>query len=330
MKSLSILFITFFCFANSLFSQNVEGTWNGMLDLQGMKLRVVFHVEKTADGYSSTMDSPDQGATGFPSDATTFSDGKLTIESGTLGMSYSGTLSDDGKNITGTFEQGGLAVPLELGRKEVEKAKAKPRPQDPVEFPYRQEEVKFENPASKGVTLAGTLTLPKGQKPEQVVVLVSGSGGQDRNEEVAAFNHRPFLVLSDYLTRKGIGVLRYDDRGIAESTGDHSAATSADFATDASAAIDYLAGRPDLKGVKLGIAGHSEGGMIAPITANMNNHVDFIALLAGPGTPIDELLVSQGRLIAAAEGAPADMVEIEPSRFGESLCLYEKSKRQLR
>lgn len=324
MKSLNILLITVFCFANNLFSQNIDGTWNGMLDIQGMKLRIVFHIEKKADGYSTTMDSPDQGATGIPSDATTFSEGKLNIEASSLGMTYSGTLNDDGKKISGTFKQGPMEIPLELGREEIEKAEAKPRPQDPTDFPYHQEEVKFENPNAEGVTLAGTLTLPQGQKPGQVVVLVSGSGGQDRNEEVKQFNHRPFLVLSDYLTRKGIGVLRYDDRGIAESTGDHSTATSADFATDASAAIDYLATRPDMKGVHLGIAGHSEGGMIAPMVANMNGKVDFIVLLAGPGIPIDELLLLQSRLIANAGGAPAEMVELNQGVLAKAYTYLKK------
>lgn len=327
MKSLSILLLSFFCFANTTTAQDVTGTWNGALDIQGMKLRVVFHIEKTADGYSATMDSPDQGASGLPTDKVTFADGKLMMEASQLGMTYTGSLTDDGQTVRGNFEQGGMALPLDLGREAVEKAEAKPRPQDPTDFPYHQEEVKFENPAA-GVTLAGTLTLPKGQKPEQVVVLVSGSGGQDRNEEVKSFNHRPFLVLSDYLTRKGIGVLRYDDRGIAESTGDHSAATSADFATDASAAIDYLAARPDLKEAKLGIAGHSEGGMIAPMVAHSNDRVDFIALLAGPGIPTDELLLLQSQLMAAAEGAPMEIVELNQQVLAQAYAFLKKEKDQ--
>lgn len=326
MKSLIIFIVSIFCFANALFSQNITGTWNGMLDIQGMQLRIVFHIEKTPDGYSTTMDSPDQGATGFPADATSFSDRKLTIKASALDMNYSGNLTEDGQKIEGTFMQGSMAIPLELGREEMEKAEVKTRPQDPTDFPYRQEEVKFENSTSEGVTLAGTLTLPEGQNPKSVVVLVSGSGGQNRNEEVQAFNHRPFLVLSDYLTRKGIGVLRYDDRGIAESTGDHSTATSADFATDASAAVDYLANRPDLAGVKIGIAGHSEGGMIAPMVANMNDDVDFIALLAGPGIPIDELLLLQSKLIAAAEGAPMEMVELNQGVLANAYTYMKKEK----
>ena len=325
MKPYSILLLSFLCFANSLFAQNITGTWNGMLEVQGMKLRVVFHVEKTDDGLSATMDSPDQGATGLPTDKTVFADGQLTIEASQMGMSYQGKLSDDGQTIDGEFKQGGMALPLKLGREEMEKAEAKPRPQDPTDFPYRQEEVKIKTTA-EGVTLAGTLTLPEGKKPKAVVVLVSGSGGQNRDEEVEAFNHRPFLVLSDYLTRQGIGVLRYDDRGIAESTGDRSASTSADYAADASAVVDYLAARPDLKGVKIGIAGHSEGGMIAPMVALSNAHVGFIVLMAGPGIPVDELLLLQNKLISEKEGVPAEMIDLNQSILAEAYSFLKKEK----
>lgn len=295
-----------------------------MLEAQGMQLRIVFHIEKNDGSFTTTMDSPDQGASGIPTDATTFSEGQLTIISDELGMNYTGKLSEDGNKFSGTFRQGPMEIPLELGREAMERTGAEPRPQDPTDFPYRREEVKFENPTAEGVTLAGTLTLPEGQKPKSVVVLVSGSGGQNRDEEL--MNHRPFLVLSDYLTRQGVGVLRYDDRGVAESTGDHGAATTADFATDASAAVDYLAARPDLKGVKIGIAGHSEGGMIAPMVANMNERVDFIALLAGPGISIDELLLLQGRLLAAAEGAPTEMVETNQAVLAKAYSYMKKKK----
>lgn len=317
------------CFAGllSLQAQDITGSWNGLLDIQGTQLRLVMHISETNGTYHTTLDSPDQGATDIPTDKTTFVDGQLQVEALALAMVFTGQLQEDG-SIEGTFAQGGFELPLVLGREEIEKPLAEVRPQDPTDFPYQQETVSFENIKVEAVTLAGTLTLPEGELPKAIVVLVSGSGPQDRNEEIGPFNHRPFLVLSDYLTRQGIGVLRYDDRGVAESTGDHGSATTADFASDASAAIDYLAGREDLAGVQLGIAGHSEGGMIAPMVARENEEVDFIALLAGPGTPIDELMLEQSRLISEASGVPEEVARLNRQFLGEAYAYLKAEKEQ--
>lgn len=293
--SLSLLFLSL----TSLSAQDITGAWSGALEpAPGMRLRLVFHIEATDDGYTSTLDSPDQGATGIPTSATTYVDGELKITSDRIGLVYTATLEDD--ELIGTFQQAGQNFDLNLSRGET--AGPELRPQDPRDFPYAQEEVTFRNEAAD-VTLAGTLTLPPDGKPEQVVVLVSGSGAQNRDEELAGMNHRPFLVLSDYLTRQGIGVLRYDDRGVGESTGSFSQGTSYDFAQDAKAAVAYLRSREDLAGAELGIVGHSEGGLIAPIVANEDPELDFIVLLAGPGTKLDQLLVSQTQLMARANGA---------------------------
>jgi hypothetical protein len=206
----------FFFLGLALSAQDITGAWSGVLEpAPGMQLRLVFHIEAADDGgYVSTLDSPDQGAKGIPTTATTFEAGKLKITSDRIGMVYTATLADD--ELTGTFQQAGQNFALNLTRGEGEGPEA--RPQDPQDFPYQQQEVTFRNEAAD-VTLAGTLTLPPDGRPEQVVVLVSGSGPQNRNEELPGMNHRPFLVLSDYLTRQGIGVLRYDDRGVGESTG---------------------------------------------------------------------------------------------------------------
>ena len=311
----------------SLNAQDISGTWNGLLDIGGTKLRLVMHISQADGSYTTLLDSPDQGATGIPTDKTTFVDGELRVEAAGLGMVYTGQLKEAG-TIEGTFSQGGYELPLVLGREEIEEPVAEARPQDPTDFPYQQEEVRIDNPDAEGVTLAGTLTLPEGDAPKAIVVLVSGSGPQNRNEEVGPFNHRPFLVLSDYLTRQGIGVLRYDDRGVAESTGDHATATSADFASDANAAIDYLAGREDLAGVQLGIAGHSEGGMIAPMVASQNEQVDFIALLAGPGTPIDELMLEQSRKISQASGVPEEVAELNRRFLAEAYTFLKTNKEE--
>lgn len=168
------------------------------------------------------------------------------------------------------------------------------RPQDPTAFPYKQEEVTFIN-TKAGDKLAGTLTMPLIGKASKIVVLISGSGPQNRNEEEKRVNHRPFLVLSDWLTRKGIAVLRYDDRGVGKSTGVFATANTADFADDAEAAVDYIKSRADLNELSIGLIGHSEGGVIAPMVASRNNAVKFICLLAGPGKPIHELLLQQSK-----------------------------------
>jgi pimeloyl-ACP methyl ester carboxylesterase len=302
-----LIFLPLFClFFQMTTAQDITGSWHGALDIQGTQLRLVFHIEKTADGYATKMDSPDQGASGIPTDATTWKENTLTIKAAALGMEYNAQLKD-GK-LEGTFSQAGMNLPLLLEKKAGD-SKPKPRPQDPKDFPYHQEEVAFFN-QKDDIKLAGTLTLPQDKKVKQVVMLISGSGPQDRNEELlGGINHRPFLVLSDYLTRQGIGVLRYDDRGVGESTGDRSVSTIEDFAEDAEAGVAYLKSRKDLQGVKIGLAGHSEGGMVGPIVAARNKAVDFMILLAGPGIPIDELLIMQSELVSRAAGAPAAVVE---------------------
>ncbi|MDW3648418.1 MAG: alpha/beta fold hydrolase [Bacteroidia bacterium] len=324
------VFLSIISFILSTFgmAQDISGSWNGALSVQGTTLRVVFHIEKDGSTYSSKMDSPDQGAFGIPTGTTTFEEGKLSISAPSLGMSYEGTLSESGDKIEGSFKQAGMDLPLELGREEVkvEKKKPEPRPQDPQDFPYEQEEVKF-TVNEGGHEMAGTLTYPSDGKFEQVVVLISGSGPQNRNEELGPMNHRPFLVLSDHLTRKGIAVLRYDDRGVAESGGDFKSATSMDFAHDASAAVAYLKGRNDMKGKKIGLMGHSEGGMIAPIVASKNKSVDFIALLAGPGINIPELMLMQSDLINKASGAPDEVRESNNKVLKEIYALMNANQK---
>lgn len=302
-----LIFLPLFClFFQMTIAQNITGSWQGALDIQGTQLRIVFHIEKTADGYSTKMDSPDQGAKGIPTDETSWVDNTLTVKAAAMGMQYSARL-EEGK-LDGTFSQAGMNFPLVLEKKEGD-AKPEPRPQDPRDFPYHQEVVEFFNQKDE-VKLAGTLTLPKDQSVNQVVLLISGSGPQNRDAELlGGINHRPFLVLSDYLTRQGIGVLRYDDRGVGESTGDRSMSTIEDFAEDAEAGVAYLKSRKDLQGVKIGLVGHSEGGIVAPMVAARNKQVDFIVLLAGPGVPIDELLIMQSKLVSRSQGAPVEIIE---------------------
>ncbi len=291
-------------FALSLSSQDIVGVWSGKLNVMNKELTIVFNIDITELGYSVTMDSPDQGAYGIPCDEVSFDNNRFNISIKTLGVSYSGKLNVD--KIEGQFTQSGMNFPLTLNRT-ADKPIPPNRPQEPQEpYPYYTEDLTFEN-KKEGITLAGTLTLPSDKGKHPVVVLISGSGAQDRNQEI--MGHKPFLVIADYLTRNGIGVLRFDDRGTAQSGGDFDSATSENFANDVEAAVEYLLSRNDIDKKKVGLIGHSEGGIIAPIVAERNKKVSFIVLLAGTGVRGDELLMKQTRTIAKASGVPDEILD---------------------
>lgn len=296
MKTILILVVAMFT-SSITNAQDITGQWNGILKIQGMQLRVVFHISKTDTGYSSTMDSPDQGAKGLPVTTTIFEKSKLTLESKVSRFEFNGELKDT--MIVGTFNQNGISIPLNLSKAEEEIGNAIPkRPQEPIKpYPYYSEDVTFKNNKAN-VTLAGTLTLPQKEGIYPVVILITGSGPQNRDEEI--LGHKPFLVISDYLTRNGIAVLRYDDRGVAKSTGDFKTATTVDFATDVESAISYLKTRKEINVKKIGLIGHSEGGIIAPMVASKSKDVDFIVLLAGQGLSGDKLMLLQKEKIEQA------------------------------
>jgi pimeloyl-ACP methyl ester carboxylesterase len=288
-------------------SAALVGTWAGALEVPGGAgtLRIVFHLaEGDAGSLDATMDSPDQGAFGIAASPVTVADGSIRIEVSMVKGHYEGTIAEGGQQIDGTWHQGGVSMPLVLEPS----AEAGPsRPQEPEEpYPYEETDVSFES-AADGVTLAGTLTIPPGNGPYPAVVLVSGSGPQDRDETV--FGHKPFLVLADYLTRKGIAVLRYDDRGVGESTGDFGTAVTPDFADDAEGAVRYLATQPTIDREKIGIIGHSEGAIVAPIVANRSDDVAFVILLAGTGVNGEELLVMQLIAINRAMGVSEEVTQ---------------------
>jgi len=291
--SLFTLFITL-----TVYGQNITGQWNGILKVQGTQLRVVFNITKIDNEYSATMDSPDQGAKGIPVTSTSFENSILTVEITNASIHYKGTLTAQGSFI-GTFKQGNSEFPMNLSRKSIEK-EAINRPQEPTKpYPYYSENVTFKN-TKANISLAGTLNLPKKEGYFPVVILITGSGAQNRDEEL--LGHKPFLVIADYLTKKGVAVLRYDDRGTAKSTGDFSTATSADFATDVESAIAYLKTRKEINQNKIGLIGHSEGGIIAPMVASKSKDVAFIVLLAGTGIQGDQLLLLQQKLIGKLSG----------------------------
>ena len=291
MKKYSLL-ASFVILFSGVHAQGILRDWYGILNVSGTSLHLVFHIAKVAEKYSSTMDSPDQGARGLPIDSTQVKGNDVTIIGSKYGLVYTGTFSADSDKLFGTFKQGAFSSALTLfpNKESAVADKPKTRPQDPKDFPYKQEEVRFVNAAGLD-TLAGTLTLPSDGNASRIVILITGSGPQNRNEEL--LDHRPFLVWSDWLTRNGIAVLRYDDRGIAKSTGNFKTATTADFADDVEAAVQYIKSRADLQQLSIGLMGHSEGGAIALMVASRDKDVKFIVLLAGPGVPIVDMMMKQ-------------------------------------
>jgi hypothetical protein len=278
---------------------SIEGIWEGKLKVPGTELIIVFKISKNSDGIlTATLDSPDQGVTGIPVEEVIFEDNILHLEIKSVGGVFEGKVSEDFLVIKGKWKQSGQTLPLTVKR--VDKAVEILRPQVPKKpYPYIEEELVYKNEEA-GITLAGTLTLPPGKGPSPAVLLISGSGPQDRDETI--YNHRPFLVLADYLTCQGIAVLRVDDRGVGESTGDFSQATSEDFASDVLTSVEYLKTSKEIDPKKIGLIGHSEGGIIAPMVAVKSPDVAFIVLMAGTGLTGEEILYLQGALINRTMG----------------------------
>ena len=297
----------------------IERYWKGQIELGGQQLEMAFNIKAAEKGFSATLDVPAQGAFDVPVDKTVFQDNHLQLTLSAMGASYSGTLK--GEAIEGEFTQHGMAFPLNLARGEKETPKA--RPQDPQPpFNYRAEEVTFTN-KKEGNTLAGTLTIPEGDGPFPALVLVSGSGQQNRNEEL--MNHRPFWVIADYLSRRGVAVLRYDDRGMGGSTGEVLNATSLDFSYDAEAAFDYLLNRKEINASEIGILGHSEGGIINFMVAERRPEVAFLVSLAGPAVNGIEVLKEQQAAILRAQGMSEEMVQFSGNANVQMFDIIEAS-----
>ncbi len=279
----------------------IAGLWQGELKAGAVTLRVLFRiVADERGGLKATLDSPDQGAKGIPFDSATREGDNVKLEAKRLQASFEGQLSADGRALEGAWKQAGQSMPLELARLDKEPDN-NTRPQEPKKpYPYEAEEVTYENPAAK-VKLAGTLTLPRSRRPVPAVLLVTGSGAQDRDETV--MGHKPFLVLADYLTRRGVAVLRVDDRGVGGSTGDPTTSTTNDLTGDALAGVAYLKSRKEIDPGKIGLIGHSEGGIIAPLAASRSKNVAFIVLLAGTGVNGEQIILRQAELILTAQKA---------------------------
>ena len=303
-KICTLLFIFLVVFSNANSQENIIGEWNGVLSLGGQQLSLIFHFEKVGTTYSGSLDSPDQKAFGIKADEVVYENGKLAVTILKIGLSYNGVLVDT--TISGEFSQGYFKAPLQLSRRKVEK-KVVVKPQEPkAPFPYLEEEIVFHH-LSSNFELAGTLTLPKGEGVFPAILLISGSGPQDRNEEI--LGHKPFLIIADYFTKKGYAVLRYDDRGTAKSGGEFKGATSLDFASDATSALAYLKTRKDIDTTKIALTGHSEGAMLAAILAASDPSINAIIMLAGPGIPGDQLLLMQQELIATVNQVNPDEIK---------------------
>ena len=279
-------------------AQSLDGTWKGVLSAGPQKLTLILHVNEAER--SVKLDVMEQGVKGLPLTVNVLENDSLNVAMTQIGLHYAGRLRNG--VIEGTFSQNGFITQLIFNKGEV----VLKRPQEPKPpFHYRVENVQFENQSAK-VTLSGTLTYPEGYKEGQkvpVVLMVTGSGPQNRDEEL--MGHKPFLVLADRLARHGIASLRYDDRGVGQSTGDFSSATTAALATDALAGIKYLRGLKKFSCV--GILGHSEGGSIAYMLGAGGN-ADFIVSLAGPACKFDTLMMLQLNGLSKVQGAKEDVV----------------------
>jgi len=297
MKKLYLL-LFLFCASVHVMAQdaaNILGSWTGKLDLGQMSLTVVLNFEQANDDVVCTLDSPDQGAKGIAASKEFLSNDSVSIRIESIGATYRARVS--GSNLEGVFTQRGYSFPLNMtkGKRVVNRPQ---HPQPP--YPYTTEEVTFRN-EKDGATLAGTITYPVGYNAKQkppVVLLVSGSGQQNRDEEL--MEHKPFLVIADYLARNGIATLRYDDRATAASVGgDVLNATTEDFMRDAAAGIDFLRGLKKFK--QIGCLGHSEGASIAFMLGSRKK-ADFIVSMAGIGVKGDTALTAQSNRLLELSG----------------------------
>lgn len=325
MKKISLIatLLSFACF-NVFGQDDWEGAWHGKIEMAN--LRLVFNIKNAGSGtILATMDSPDQSAFGIVLESASVAGDSIFINDARFSISFTGKKIND-STINGVFTQG-MEIPLVLKRSSTGATASKPtiKKQTPVPpFPYKSEEVTFEN-TKAGIKLSGTLTIPKetNGKGYPAVVLISGSGPQDRDETL--MGHKPFAVIADHLTRLGMMVLRYDDRGTGSSTGDFSSATSLDFKTDAEAAVHFLSKRKDVDLKKIGLLGHSEGGLIAPLVANENKNVNFIILLAGPGVPVSQLMREQNVSILKRQGVDTGAADAYGKLYSDVISIVRSS-----
>lgn len=305
-KAIHILF--FILIAVSAFPQGaITGYWVGVLKYGSQEFHLTFNIQKDEnDTLTAKLSVKEQGVVDLAMDKAWLHGDQLTIKSKMANLIYEGKFIPDSMKINGTWKQGKSEIPVNLTYTDT--IQVVKHPQEPAKpYPYMEEEVSFSS--TGGAVLAGTLTYPSTGSNFPAVVLVTGSGPQNRNEEL--MGHKPFLVIADYLTRNGIAVLRYDDRGTNSSTGNYATATTQDNADDALAAVNFLKTRKQINPLKIGICGHSEGGIVAPMCAAKSKDVAFIIMLAGPGVSGDKILLKQSELIARAENINEDSIKTD-------------------
>lgn len=322
MKNKILLFIFFIIIFQASSQNTVNGFWQGILKYSSMEYHITFNIQTIEnDSLISKLSVREQGVVDLPMDKTFMADSLITIKSQTAHLSYEGIFIPDSMIIKGVWMQGSAKIPLDLSYTDT--IKVVNHPQEPKKpYGYIEEEVSIES--TDGVILSGTLTYPEKGENFPAVVLVSGSGPQNRDEEI--LGHKPFLVISDYLTRNGIAVLRYDDRGTNASTGDYAKATTQDNADDALAAISFLKTQKQINPERLGIIGHSEGGIVAPMCAAKSKDIAFIVMLAGPGLSGDKILLLQTELIGKAENMNTDTLKSEIDLAGKIYDIIKKKK----
>ena len=303
MKHAVALLIFACCSILTKAQSELAGVWKGKL--AAFDLTLVFNISEKDSKLKATMDSPDQGSLNIPCDQVVVNGNSITISVSIIGGNFTGVLSADKTLIEGKWNQGGGSFDLLLGKNRIPEAKSKP--QTPrVPFGYHSEEVEYDN-SDKSVHLAGTLTFPSTGNNFPAAILISGSGQQDRDETL--LGHKPFAVIADHLTTLGFAVLRVDDRGTGKSTGELQKATSADFAKDVVTSLNYLRSRKEINKDKVGLIGHSEGGLIAALVASERTDINFMILLAGPGIKGADLLEEQGEKLILSSGIPAEAVK---------------------
>ena len=309
---INILLIAFVTTCIISKSQSITGNWEGTLNIQGTELPIIFHIKiDSTHNLSATFDSPKQNAYNLPCSDVLVKEDSLFLIMKMVNGKYEGLLSADKKTATGKWFQGAGSLPLDIKKtSDMATTKEFKRPQTPKPpFTYQSDDVSYFN-ADKSIQFGATFTSPSkaAGKRYPAVLLITGSGKQDRDETI--FDHKSFAVIADELTKNGIAVLRVDDRGTGKTTGNFNTATTADFAKDAAAGINYLKTLPTVDTANIGIIGHSEGGLIAPMLASERTDIKFIVLLAGPGQPIINLMESQAVDVAAAAGVPMADLEL--------------------
>ena len=308
MKKIFILFLSFILCVTG-FSQATVSNWTGILNAGGQKIELRLHLVQNPDKtYSSNWDVPAQKAMGITSSKTQLENNQLSIEIKMIGASYTGKINAEGNAIEGSWGQSGMSFPLNMEPlKEGQAATIIAKPQTPKPpFNYASEDIVYKGVQTQ-LNYGATLTYPKDNAKHSLVILITGSGRQDRDETI--FDHKPFAVIADYLTKKGFAVLRVDDRGAGKSTGDFSKSTTADFALDVEEHIRYAKTLAMIDTTKIGLLGHSEGGLIAPMVAARNKSVAFIILMAGPGIEIAELMAVQNEMVLKSAGISQQAID---------------------